>query len=265
MQKVLVVNDDGYKAAGIRALIREFRQAYDVVAVAPDREQSWMGKSISGHHQLHLTPITYHEFDGYHVNGTPADCAQLGLYETGARPDFVLSGINHGANIGHGHILSSGTVGAALEAAMQGVPAFATSAWGLHKDEGRPDLNVPETIDLFANAAAITRAIVEKVMRLGFPTDTQVIGINVPLTATLDTKWVVTKPHSVPYGQVFGAHPEGGYANNRYHILEGDEEQGTDLAALAQGYVSIVPISLQLTSAAGRADLARKLDIELSD
>jgi 5'-nucleotidase len=260
MQRALIVNDDGYKAAGIRALIREFKDEYDVTAVAPAQEQSWMAKSISGHHDLHLTPVTYHEFKGWHVNGTPADCTQLGLYETGERPDLVVSGLNHGANIGHAHILSSGTVGAAFEAAFQGVPAFAASVWQVKQQYRGTDFTAPESVKIFETAAAVTRQIVDKVMKAGFPASAQVIAINLPYDVTPDAKWVITTPHHVSYGQVFV--PEAGvYRNHSTSELRGDEEPASDLAALTHGYVSIVPISLRLTSEAGRQELASLLDI----
>jgi 5'-nucleotidase len=262
MQKALLVNDDGYKAGGIRALQRAFSAAYDVVAVAPEKEQSWMGKSISGHHELTMTPVTYHEFDGWHVNGTPADCAQLGLYETGERPDFVVSGLNHGANIGHAHIMSSGTVGAAFEAAFQGVPAFAASVWQVKRMNPGADFNSVKSVDLFTTPADITLRIVQRVLAAGFPERAQVIAINIPFGVKPDAPWVVTKPHHIPYGRVFAG--DGGvYRNAERAVLEGHEAPATDLAALAAGYISIVPITLQLSSRASRAELAALLDIPI--
>jgi 5'-nucleotidase len=262
MQKALVVNDDGYKAAGIRALLHELKPHYEVTAVAPDKEQSWMGKSISAHHDLHLTPVQYHEFTGFHVNGTPADCTQLGLYETGGKPDFVVSGINHGANIGHAHIMSSGTVGAAFEAAFQGVPAFAASVWQVKRNNKGVDFNAPESVEVFAAAAEITRKIIDKVMAAGFPSLAQVLAINMPYDVKPDAKWVVTKPHSVSYGRLFTLQGDK-YQNTRNSELKGDEAPDSDLAAISQGYISIVPISLQLTSDAGRAELASILGVSV--
>lgn len=260
MLKALIVNDDGYKAAGIRALVRELNPHYHTVAVAPDREQSWMGKSISGHHELALTPISYHEFEGFHVNGTPADCTQLGLYETGKRPDFVVSGINHGANIGHAHIISSGTVGAAFEAALQGVPAFAVSVWQVKRLNPDMDFNAPASIELFKTAATVTRRVIDKVMAAGFPKSVQVIVINVAYDVTPDAKWAVTTPHTLSYGKLFDLQSNGMYKNLGSNELEVDKAPDTDLAALAKGYVSVVPLTLRLTSDAGRAELAEVLD-----
>jgi len=232
------------------------------VAVAPDREQSWMGKSISGHHDLHFTPVAYHEFEGWHVNGTPADCTQLGLYETGGLPDFVLSGLNHGSNIGHAYTISSGTVGAAFEAAFQGVPAFAASVWEVKEHNHGIDFDARESVEVFRTAAAVTRKIVDKVLEAGFPSSVQIVSINVPHDVRPDTKWVITSPHSLRYGRIFVSE-DGVYRNRVYDEQSGRDAPFSDLAALEQGYVSIVPITLQLTSDAGRKELARALDVPL--
>lgn len=257
-----MVNDDGYKAAGIRALYKALSQVYDVTAIAPASEQSWRGKSISGVGELQLEKVTYHGFEGYALSGTPADCTQIGMYELlKDKPDFVVSGINHGANIGHAHILSSGTVGAALEAGLQGVPTFAVSVWRAKKVYGK-DLKSPESADWFAEAAAITLNIIEKVMAAGYPKATQVIAINLAPEANVDSPWVVTKPHREHYGSVFVGDGKT-YKNDAHAELTVIDDQETDLAALIKGYVSIVPITIGLTSDAGRQELASILDIPI--
>lgn len=265
MKRVLVVNDDGYKAAGIRALIKQLSTTFDVTAVAPAHEQSWMGKSISGHRDLLFEPAEHYEFKGHTVDGTPADSAQIGMYELfdGSLPDFVVSGINHGANVGVGHILSSGTVGAALEAAIQGVPAFASSVWNVkHANQG-VDFSGVESVRLFEVAANITQAIIEKVMAKGFPKGIQVISVNLPHDVRPDAKWVVTKPHSEVYGKLFLSE-EGVFRNKGYREPEDSMELDSDLAALARGHVSIIPIFIEITSHEKRAELARILDAELA-
>lgn len=267
MKSCLITNDDGYQAAGIRALIAEMSKSFDLKAIAPVHQQSWMGKSISGHRDLTFEPAKYHEFDGYKVGGTPADCAQIGLHELyaeGEQPHCVVSGINHGSNIGLGHILSSGTVGAALEAAMFGVPAFASSLWKLRDMAGTTDLTDKESVEYFVVAAQITAKIVKQVMEAGFPEDTQVIGINVPYNATVDSPWVVTRPHSVYYGQLFNKQPDGLFRNTSTGELDNGPESDTDIAVLAKGCVSIVPIAVQLTSTAHQERLAKALGIPIA-
>lgn len=258
-RKILLVNDDGYKAAGIRALYRELSNYYDITAVSPAQEQSWMAKSISGHHGLHPEAVEYYEYKGYMVNGTPADCAQLGIYNLmETHPDFVVSGLNHGANIGHAHILSSGTVGAALEAALQGVPAFAASVWQLKHHNKDVNLNDADSVELLSVAAEITRKVVDKVMAAGFPDNAQVIAINMPYDVKSDAPWAITRPHHMAYGQLF-SDIDGEYRNTGSSELNTSEEADSDLAALAQGYVSIVPLNIELTSDAGQAELSKIL------
>lgn len=262
--RALLVNDDGYKSAGIRALQKELAAHYEVKAIAPADEQSWKGKSISASHQpLTMLQVKYHEFDGYAVNGTPADCTQLGLFELhNSLPDLVVSGINNGANIGHAHIMSSGTVGAALEAAFQGVPAFAASVWRMKNNNKGVDFHSVEATKLFATPALISRQIIDKVMAAGFPTGVQVIAINMRYDVAPDAKWFVTEPHRLPYGKVFHKE-EDQYLNRGDNELVGHEAPGSDLDVIAQGHVSIVPISVELTTEAGRQQLAQLLNIPI--
>jgi 5'-nucleotidase len=265
MQKVLVVNDDGYKSAGIRAMLKELDGKYDVTAVAPANEQSWMAKSITGHRELTLTPTEHAEFKGYTVDGTPADCTQIGMYQVlHEKPDLVVSGLNIGANIGHSHILSSGTVGAALEAGLQGIPAFASSVWNFKKQYPGADFNDQKFIPLLETAAEITRKIVDKVMAAGFPANTQVIAINLPYNVKPDAPWAVTWPHREAYGSVFAGNGTI-FKNAGTPEIENIRDQKTDIAALLKGYVSIVPIAIELTSEAGRQDLATILGISILD
>ena len=262
MNKVLLVNDDGYKSAGIRALYRHLKADYDVTAVAPENQQSWKGKSISGHAPISLKNVSYLGYEGYAVSGSPADCAQIGMFEffDQQKPEVVVSGLNDGANIGHAHILSSGTVGAALEASLQGIPAFASSVWGLKSAHKGLDFESEEAEGVFDVAAKITKRIVEKVMSAGFPNNTQVICINIPYNATEDAEIVVTKPHSKAYGKLFERSEDGNYLNVGNTELMVSEETFSDLYALTQGKVSVIPLSLQLTSDIARTDLASLLN-----
>jgi 5'-nucleotidase len=164
---------------------------------------------------------------------------------------------------GVGHILSSGTVGAALEAAIQGVPAFASSVWNVKHANRGVDFNGVESVRLFETAASITQAIIEKVIAKGFPKGIQVISINLPHDVRPDAKWVVTRPHSEVYGKLFLSE-QGVFRNKGYHELKDSVELDSDLAALARGHVSIIPIFIEITSREKRAELARILDAELA-
>lgn len=131
----LLVNDDGFRAEGIRTLARiAMEQGHRVTISAPDRERSGESHSFTALNVLRAKPFHEDGFEGWSVTGTPADCARLGIYLLrDDMPDMVFSGINHGANMG-GACVYSGTVGAAMEASMAGVPSIATS---LHMKSAR--------------------------------------------------------------------------------------------------------------------------------
>ena len=136
---ILISNDDGIAANGIRALTEELSKYHDVYVVAPDRERSAAGHSLTLH-----TPLRVEELEEtrsgakrtWVTNGTPGDCVKLGINAILApeeQPDFVISGINHGPNLGS-DILYSGTVSCAMEGAMLGVPSIAVSLASMHSE-----------------------------------------------------------------------------------------------------------------------------------
>lgn len=261
---VLITNDDGYKAEGIRRLFAELSKAYEVVGVAPAHEQSWVAKSLSRHRDLSLHKAEHQEFHGYTVDGTPADCAQLGIYQVlkDERPAFLVSGINHGSNVGHEEILSSGTVGAAIEASLQGIPAFAVSLSSLRRDGGLESFGSDFMTEQLALTARLASRIIEQVMARGFPAGIQIISINMPHDVTEDSSWVVTRPHQARHEALFAPVDEK-YRHRGIVGLLDDVDAGSDLAALAKGHVSILPIKLELTSAEGQAKLADILDVPI--
>lgn len=260
MSQILLTNDDGYKAAGIRGLYVALAEQYDVVAVAPAHEQSWVAKSISRHRDLTLQKVEYEGFHGYSVDGTPADCAQIGLYQVLKElPDFVVSGINHGSNVGHEEILSSGTVGAALETSLQGIPAFAVSLSSSRTKNAANDFLGDDIAARMNVAVNITRRIIDKIMEQGFPDGVQVISINMPYNVTEDAEWVVTKPHRARHEGLFSQVDDIYRHRGGVGLLDA-VEAGSDLAAIEKGYISILPIKLELTSTEGQARLAEILD-----
>jgi 5'-nucleotidase len=129
--KILLVNDDGYRAKGINSLFNQLKQAnYDVIIIAPELNSSGAGQSITVHQPIKITQVTN---DIYYVNGTPADCIRIGLqeiyYNNSLAPDLIISGINMGENIGD-DVFYSGTVGAAREGMFHGISSLAISTSG---------------------------------------------------------------------------------------------------------------------------------------
>lgn len=159
MKHILVTNDDGYSSAGYYPLVNELKKNYGVTAIAPSHQRSWGSKAISGHSTVTYNKIKHEGEDIFVIYGTSADCVQIRLYSLlEKRPDFVISGINSGANTGHGRILSSGTIGVAMEGAIDGVVSIAVSLCDT-ADRGI-DYESPESYKYFEVPARFVARIV---------------------------------------------------------------------------------------------------------
>ncbi|MCE9646629.1 MAG: 5'/3'-nucleotidase SurE [Chloroflexi bacterium] len=250
MRNILVTNDDGVLAPGLLALVQEMRQLGKVTILAPDR--NWSG---GGHVKTLDRALRVREFhleDGTQAfggDGAPSDCvalATLGYFKE--KFDLVVSGINVGANLGH-DVTYSGTVTAAMEAVIAGVPGIAVS------------LEVPEgqvgPID-FHPAAQAARIAVENVIAHGLPAET-LLNVNVPfLKAEEIHGFRITRQGLRVYHSRLDERvdPRG----RPYYWIGGDaptgvSESGTDVGALAAGFVSITPLQLDLTAYRAISDL----------
>jgi len=233
---ILVSNDDGIHSEGIRALEEALAAIGEIYTVAPDREQSAVSHSLTLHRPLRVEEIG----PGRHaVNGTPTDCVNLAVNGVlGRRPQLVLSGINKGANLGD-DVTYSGTVSAAMEGTLLGVPSLAISA------VGRGSFR-------FEAAAAFSARLAAWVLERGLPPDT-LLNVNVP--APKDGQpirgFALTRMGRRRYGDaiVEKVDPRG----KKYYWIGGEElefvqEEGTDFHAVRQGLISVTPIHLDLTN-----------------
>ena len=236
---ILVTNDDGITAPGIRNLVEAVRELGTVVVVAPDSPQSGMGHAITIGHPLRLHKVNVFEgIECWQTSGTPVDCVKLARDKVLPRkPDICLSGINHGAN--HSiNILYSGTMSAAMEAAIEGIPSVGFSLL---------DYNFEAD---FTVARKVVRTIVVKMLSNALPPHT-LLNVNIP-TATPDSfqgikfcrqahaTWQEEFDHRVD--------PRG----ENYYWMVGkfvnlDKGHGTDVEALKAGYASVVPVKFDLT------------------
>lgn len=232
---ILITNDDGAHALGIRALREAVLPFGDVVLVAPTYEQSGMSHAITIDRPLRHIDLG----DGMHsIDGTPADCVYLALFEQRflpRRPDLVLSGINHGGNLGTG-VFYSGTVAGAREGAMRGIPAMAFSL------VGRADLD-------FAPAAAFAGKMVERFFQCEPPTgQAMLLNINVPSSVPQGVR--ITRVGQQIYEEnVIPRRDPGG---REYFWIGGRAKdsgkvENSDAAAVAEGFVSVTPIELEAT------------------
>jgi len=261
--RVLLTNDDGIEAEGLQALRRALAAlpGAELAVIAPDGNRSAMARSITTRRPLWVREV---EFDdgslGYATDGTPVDCvrlANLGLVE-GFRPELVVAGINHGSNLGD-DITYSGTVAAALEAIVLGLPGIAVS----QQSQGRElDFRVGTGYD-FTVAATFTARLVAELAGVPLPSGT-LLNINVP-GADPDGVEVAALGKRIYRDEL--ALIEEGESGRRLYRIYGDasyerEETGTDLAAVAAGRIAVTPIHFDLTDRDGldalqRYDLAR--------
>jgi 5'-nucleotidase len=236
--RILISNDDGIYSPGIVALARVASRFGDVRIAAPDVEQSSMGHAITHSRPLNYRPTAIEGFEAYRVNGTPADCVALGAHHW-EKVDLVLSGINLGLNLGNG-MWHSGTLAAAKQAALLGLRGIAFSA---PSGGGQPDY---EQLDPF----------LEKALELLIPLDwLELVNVNMPL-APRGMRWTRQSVRHYDGKVVPGEDPLG-----RKHFwitiapLE-PADRDTDRWAVENGYVSVTPLRLDLTSQ-GALDRAR--------
>lgn len=230
--RVLIANDDGLDAVGIQVLAQRLAEEYDVLVVAPDRDRSGASNSLTLTRPLQ--PIKVAE-NRYRVDGTPTDCVHLALSGMiDGEVDFVVSGINHGANLGD-DVIYSGTVAAAMEARHLGRPAFAVSLVGRTH---------------FDTAAQVMVQLLKDTARLGLPSGI-VLNINVPDVPYEQLKGIqVTRLGYRHKAQapIPAQHPKGVSSFWVGALSEPcDAAEGTDFCAIKDGYVSITPIHSDMT------------------
>jgi 5'-nucleotidase len=234
--KILITNDDSVYAPGIKALAAALSKVAEVAVVAPDRERSAVSHALTLHHPLRAIKIAHGR---YSVDGTPTDCVNLGVHSLlDFHPDLVFSGINRGANLGD-DVTYSGTVAAAMEATLMGIPAVAISLASLD-----------DAAD-YANAAIFAARLAPVVMKNGLPKGT-FLNVNVPASGDpLAYPPLVTVQGKRRYeGTIVDKiDPRGrsyywiGTADLDFHDIE-----GSDFAAVKRGHISITPLHLDMTN-----------------
>ncbi len=262
MIDILLSNDDGFDCVGFYPLLKALSAQFSVMVVVPDSQRSWQGKSISKKADLHYKKTMLHEFEIYTVNGTPADCIQIGLFNLLKEPPrLVVSGINTGSNAGRSRVLSSGTAGAGMEAALNGVKAVVSSLHLSMTNEEYKEINFtdPKNYHLFEPAAAITTKVVAALIDQELSDEIDLISVNIPLKATAETEFEVGDLARDGYGQIFGH--DGSYF---YHLRKGldlsNTKPGTDFDTLKNKKVSITPINLDLTSKHSKDELKKLIE-----
>jgi 5'-nucleotidase len=237
--KILLSNDDGIYARGLHSLIKELSTIATLYVAAPDRERSGTGHSITVFEPIKVIKTSLPGVkEGWTVGGTPVDCVKLALKRlVPEKIDLVVSGINHGPNLGT-DVLYSGTVSAAAEGVILGVPAIAVSLDSYDKEMS------------FDFAARVTKKIVKLAMKHEIEQQT-LLNVNIPGIDSQDIKGVrITKLGARNYDNLFDERqdPRG----NTYYwlgggVIEEDQDKDSDVWAVQQSYISITPIHLDLT------------------
>ncbi len=237
---ILVANDDGVNSQGIKLLTRALRKIprTRVVVVAPDREQSATSHSLTIHRPLRYEKISK---DVYSVDGTPTDCIVVAIHEIlKCKPDLVVSGINHGGNLGE-DVHYSGTVSAAKEAVLNGVPGVALSLV----------LKAKHNKKHFLPAAEFAEKLIRRVLNEIIPPGVM-LNVNIPNLSCADIQGVeITKLGGRNYGALIvdKIDPRG----RKYYWITGDEtafqnRKGSDCNAILANKISITPMTIDITS-----------------
>lgn len=236
--KILVCNDDGISSPGIFALVKELKKIADVTVIAPIKEQSAVGHSITM--QVPLRVIEYRingTLFGLAVDGTPADCIKIGIRNLmDSPPDLVVSGINHGSNTAI-NIIYSGTVSAAREAAIMDVPSMAVSVTNHNAKD-------------FDFSAKLTKQLIERIPFKELPTGT-LLNVNIPDLPEEEIKGIkITTQGKSKWDDIYEKRIDP-YFKDYYwltgNLLQLDKEIETDQGAINKNFVSVTPIHFDLT------------------
>jgi 5'-nucleotidase len=250
--QILLTNDDGILSPGLWAAAAALSKLGFVTVTAPRDQASGMGRSLpntsDGLIEEKLVQVNGQEWTVYSIGGSPAQTVLYGTLEVmKLKPDLVVSGINYGENVGSG-VTVSGTVGAALEAASLEIPAIAVSL----EADTKYHLTYSEDLS-FLVAADFTYRFAQMLLEKKFPEDVQVLKIDVPSDATLDTPWQLTRVSRQRYYEPLAPEraywTEPGLIGYREASKLDDEPEDTDVYVMRRKrWVSVSPLSLDMTS-----------------
>ena len=246
---ILLTNDDSHASPLFRFAIDFLKSLGRVTIVVPKEEQSWTGKSMSRFKPLILDEIRLYDDVAYCLDGTPADCANVGVYHTcKQRPDLLVSGINMGLNTGLSFFFSSGTIGACLEANIAGVPAIALSQ-SLEREvfrEWTENRQMPEDIvvRLREQTVVLLDCVFQKLFaRADFFSQPVTWNVNLPYTAAPDWELVPTVLGHTMYGSCYNK--VGDQFRHGMVLADPDARENADSEVLQQGHVSITCIDMR--------------------
>ncbi len=257
-----MTNDDGIDSPALRPLLAELASLTPVVGLVPAREFSWTSKTMSrfGRPQLVAQDEENLPCPLFSMDGSPADCANVGVHWLHANPpSLVVSGVNVGANAGLAFLLSSGTVGAAVEGMLSGVPAVAFSVQLRPEDytRWRTERDVDFLSGMWERAAGVSRQVASQVLAAGLPEGAGVLSVNMPPGVGDSTPRRLTGVTPTTYGAFFRPTEDGTFE----HHYEGFRRVGSgpdgDIEVLERGEVSMTPLRFNLDTPISAGDRAR--------
>lgn len=258
---ILITNDDGVNSSGLLAAYEAVKDLGEVTIVAPATQQSAVGRSMTLFEPLRVSKHTSNGLTLYSVSGTPTDAVIIGMFVVmQQKPDLVVSGFNIGENLSTEAATTSGTIGAALEAAGQGVPAIAVSM--RVEDEGDKFVDTNYKRD-YSTAINVVNKLARCVLEGALPKGIDVLNVNVPCNAKPDTEIVITNLARKMYEtRVHHRHDPRGRS---YYWIDGtvveNAEKGTDLHTIMQtGKVSVTPLTMDMTACADHEGLKNIID-----
>ncbi len=247
--RILITNDDGVNSSGIIAAKKAVEDLGKIDVVAPATQQSGIGHALTLFEPIRVTATNLPDgSEAFSVSGTPTDAVIIGIYEvTDKKPDLVISGINIGENLGKSELTTSGTIGAAMEAAVHGVPAISVSLQVTRGDikfhDGHVDVD-------FRHAAKILRSVAEKIIEKGLPSGVDFVNLNIPSHPS-SNNILLTRLGERMY-QIHikkRLDPRG----RPYYWIDGDPIENDDIGTDVHGLkdtrcATLTPISLDCTS-----------------
>jgi len=240
--RILIANDDGIHSHGLRVLAEKLCVDNEVYVIAPDRERSAAGHSITLNHPLRVEQVDMgvKVAKAWATTGTPGDCVKIGINAIlDEKPDLVISGINYGPNLG-ADVLYSGTVSAALEGAVLGFPSIAVSLFGSGEFQKHD----------FIYAADFISRFVSKIVQVNFPKKT-ILNINIPAIDSSDITGIqITKLGTRMYTDTYEKRldPRGKtYYWLAGEFMEAEEDESSDITAIRNNKISITPVTFEMT------------------
>ncbi len=240
---IVATNDDGVYSLGLKLLYESVRDLGETIVLAPETPKSSSGLGLTLHKPLRI--IKMHLWDNvpvYAINGTPSDIIQVAIHEVSGKPDIVVSGVNIGDNTSLQVILSSGTIGAAAQAALMGIPGIAFSAAIKSQDE----LEDPYYYEAIKR---IVKAITRKVLEDGLPKNVDLISVNFPNEIGPETEVKTAPPSRIRFTEIIEKRvdPQG----RPYYWVYGEPrepEKGTDTyIVLVEKNIAVTPLALRMT------------------